>query len=186
MDINETAKVMGIISMNYSEKLLPSVWITNPKMATELWTDLLKDLNYEQVKAAVKILIMTKEYPPTIAEIRNTIAKDTTKNSASAEEAWGQIQKAVRKFGYPDELGAKSYLGEEIRTIVERFGWTYFCRMPIAETSTYFAQFRNAYNCEVQKKIERVQIPEELREKLSQIGTGDRMQITEKGEETDE
>lgn len=186
MDKGETAKIMGIISMNYSEKLLPAVWVTNQSMATELWTDLLNDLDYNQVKAAVLILIMTKDYPPTIAEIRNTIAKESTQHIVTAEEAWGQIQKAVRKFGYTDEQGAKAFLQEDIRLIVERFGWTYFCMMPIDDTSTYFAQFRNAYNCEVQKKIEKIQIPAALKAALSGIGTGGRIQLPEKVEVTDE
>lgn len=173
MEFKETAAIMALIASNYSEKLLPSPWVENQRKAVEAWHDLLKDLDHDKVKAAVASLIMTKNYPPTIADIRGMIAKAAEPvTTVTSEEAWGLIQKAVRKFGYPDENGALEFIGEPARTIVKRFGWLYFCQMPNEEHSTYFSQFRRAYDAEILKRIERVQIPKELRDRLEGIGSG--------------
>jgi hypothetical protein len=163
MTREETKNILAYISTVYPERMIGEV----SKLKVDIWADLMKDMDYAEIKKALKRWVSTEKYPPTISELRSSVASEKMGDADSPEEAWGEIQKAVQKFGYIDKEGALASLNPVCRRIVERFGWQYFCQMPIDEISTYYAQFRNAYTAEWKKEKERIQIPIEVQKLTS-------------------
>ena len=169
MTREETKTILSTMAAVYSEKLMPSM----NDLTVNVWFQLLQDLSYQQVQAATAAWLTSNKYPPTIADLRETVlAKPVEASMDTAEEAWGKVQVAVRRYGWTEEERAKSALGDLIWKTVGSFGWRYWCQMPVEDESTYFAQFRNAYNVNRKREVEAAQIPAGIREKLSAIGGG--------------
>lgn len=166
MTRDDVKKIFAILVSAYTESRMPSM----NEQTINAWHYLLSDIDGRIAQAAVARWITTERFPPTIADIRSSCIQV---NAESADQAWGKVLEAVRKFGYTQKDEALMYLPENIRTIVSRFTWEYFCSMPIDEVSTYFAQFRNAYNAHIDHKRIELQAPE----KINQILSGDVKQI---------
>ena len=64
------------------------------------WQDMFAGDDAVLVTMAVKQLIATSEYPPSIASVKNAMYKMTTQNEISESELWSCIQKAVRNSAY--------------------------------------------------------------------------------------
>lgn len=70
------------------------------KSGIKVWYDNLADLSAEEVKQAVRAVIMTSPFPPTIADIRKKVAEGKVSNLPVAEEAWGKVRKALQNSLY--------------------------------------------------------------------------------------
>lgn len=66
----------------------------------DLWTEMFAQENPALVVAAVKNLINTFKWPPTIADIKEEMYKLTEQNSDSPIELWNSIKKAIRNSSY--------------------------------------------------------------------------------------
>jgi hypothetical protein len=165
MKKNETAQIMTMISLNYTAALLPEGWKTSKEMALEIWHSALGDLSFDDAKKSLLQYFSSDEkYPPTIADIRRRVMEmNSVDEFMPVEQAWGTVIDAIRKFGYVDKAGALESLQGATRAIVECFTWEYYCAMPIDNVSTYFAQFRAAYNARISCAKEQKQLPEHLR-----------------------
>jgi len=112
---------------------------------------------------------MTADFPPSIAQIRSRIAVATMQVSQTADEAWGKIMKAVRMYGWCNPKGAEAFLGAFTWGVVTGFEWRYFCELDMDKESTYFAQFRTAYNTQIAREKEKLQIPQHVQELLGGV-----------------
>lgn len=68
--------------------------------AISLWHSMLAEYPAELVNAAVKALIATSPYPPTIADVIARIGQLTTEKGLSEVEAWGLVKTAIRDSAY--------------------------------------------------------------------------------------
>jgi len=167
MNRDEVKTILATMSAVYPQNLMPPV----TELTANVWFQLLSDIDYKTASAATASWLTTNKYPPTIADIREIVfAKTLAAELGTAEEAWGKLQTAIIRHGWTEESMASDLLGERIWATVGSFGWKYWCQMPIGEDSTYFAQFRNAYNVKRKREIETAQIPEKLRQALVGIG----------------
>ena len=66
------------------------------KSGLKVWLDNLSDLPTAEVKQAVRAVIMTSPFPPTIADIRKKVAEGKVSSIPGAEEAWGKVRKALQ------------------------------------------------------------------------------------------
>ena len=158
-----TREEVKLILATIAEVFPKNLMTTVTAQTVNIWAQMLDDMDYKRATIALAHWIQTQKYPPTIADLRELTAVQTTTNQMTAEQAWGKLQDAIRKFGYTMPKEAAEYLGEEIWTIVNRFGYNYFCQMPVDEASTYFAHFRNAYNGEVKKQNEQARLSPSVR-----------------------
>ena len=165
MTFEETGIILATMTTFYTERLMPP--ITENSIA--LWTKMLADIPFNLVESVVLAWVATNKYPPTIADIRGSCVSSVSGDGETAEEAWGKIQEATLRYGHTQPKEAELFLGKEIWTISDRFGWQHFCMMPIDEEATYFTQFRNAFNSESKKVKENLQIPESIKQ-LLQLG----------------
>jgi hypothetical protein len=173
MNTNEVKQVLAMMVSVYTKKLMPDI----NEFTVSIWQKLLADINFTDVQTSLITWMSTEKYPPTPADIRSIISTAEMGGTDQADEAWGKLKQAIRKFGHMDSEEAIQTLPELAQIIVKRFTWSYYCMMPIDEVSTYYAQFRNAYECEYRKQRERKQIPEELQKALQKIGQGNVKQI---------
>ena len=147
MEKVEFLKIAEAIKTAYpKENLIPN------KEAMQLWYAMLKDLDYKTVQAAVKAYIATKRFPPTIADIRTMAQPPKTDWS----DAWGEVQSAIRLFGWARPKEALESMSPKTREIVKRFGWQEICTSE--NVGVLRGQFRAAYEAytdtELRKELE--------------------------------
>lgn len=98
MTRDDTILILGILKTGY-----PSFYKDMDKKemlnTIALWNEMfaLDDLNI--VKAAVKELINTLQFPPTIADIKNKMLELTT-NKKTPSELWGELERALKDSIY--------------------------------------------------------------------------------------
>lgn len=118
-----------------------------------LYVEMLSDIPPQILEAAVKKLIMTNKFLPSIAEIRETAygIKDTISGTAAPDEseAWGEVVKAIQSVGY---YRKPKFSHEAITTAVNNIGWQDICMTTIEGMNTLRAQFRRAYQLAAQRQ----------------------------------
>lgn len=101
MTIDETKMILGILKTAY-----PNFYKEMSKQEMlniiNLWADMFKNDNSKLVTVAVKELINTFQYPPTIADIKNKMYY-LTNQEKTPSELWDRLQKAISKSIYYSE-----------------------------------------------------------------------------------
>lgn len=92
MTREETKSVLTIIIEEYPQ------YFKNASMGSKLdiWYEMFADDNVSLVKIALKRLIGTLKYPPTIAEIKECMYSLTNTNEMNTLEAWNILKKSLR------------------------------------------------------------------------------------------
>lgn len=101
MTRNEIIVVLGILKTAYpnfyknlsKEEMLDIV---------NLWSDMFQDSDSRIVTVAVKELINSFQYPPTIADVKNKMYS-LTNNDKTPSELWDRLQKAISRGIYHSE-----------------------------------------------------------------------------------
>lgn len=118
-----------------------------------LYVEMLSDIPPSILETAVKKLIMTNKFLPSIAEIRETAygIKGTISGTAAPDEseAWGEVVKAIRSVGY---YGKPKFSHEAITVAVKNIGWQDICMTTIEGMNTLRSQFRRAYQLAAQRQ----------------------------------
>lgn len=118
-----------------------------------LYVEMLSDIPPQILEAAVKKLIMTNKFLPSIAEIRETAygIKGTISGTAAPDEseAWGEVIKAIRSVGY---YGKPKFSHEAITVAVNNIGWQDICMTTNDGMNTLRSQFRRAYQLAAQRQ----------------------------------
>lgn len=118
-----------------------------------LYVEMLSDIPPQILEAAVKKLIMTNKFLPSIAEIRETAygIKGTISGTAAPDEseAWGEVAKAIRSVGY---YGKPKFSHEAITTAVNNIGWQDICMTTNDGMNTLRSQFRRAYQLAAERQ----------------------------------
>lgn len=118
-----------------------------------LYVEMLSDIPPQILEAAVKKLIMTNKFLPSIAEIRETAygIKGIISGTATPDEseAWGEVAKAIQSVGY---YGKPKFSHEAITAAVNNIGWQDICMTTNEGMNTLRAQFRRAYQLAAQRQ----------------------------------
>ena len=118
-----------------------------------LYVEMLSDIPPSILEVAVKKLIMTNKFLPSIAEIRETAygIKGMISGTAAPDEseAWGEVIKAIRSVGY---YGKPKFSHEAITVAVNNIGWQDICMTTNDGMNTLRAQFRRAYQLAAQRQ----------------------------------
>lgn len=129
----------------------------------EWWYDLLKELSFQTAIVALKKYALANKFPPTIAELMTIAADITNERLPDTDEAWGEVNKAIRRFGYMEERKALDSMSEATRKTVERIGFQNICSSPLDQLNTLRAQFNRAYEAECRRTMEVRKLPESAR-----------------------
>lgn len=110
----ETTKILAVLKAFY-----PNFYKdvdTEFENVVVLWNDMFKDCDYKLVAIAIKELVNTFQYPPTIADIKNKMYELTNVNDISSTDLWDKLLKAIRNGNY----GAEKEF-EELPEIVKEY-----------------------------------------------------------------
>jgi len=127
------------------------------------WFELLGDIPFQIAMLALKKYALSNKFPPSVSEIRTIAADLTGERLPDADEAWGQVNNAIRRFGYMREREALDSMHEPVRKAVERIGFQNICQSPYEQLNTLRAQFRGSYEAEYRRSMEVHKMPERMR-----------------------
>jgi hypothetical protein len=166
----EISKLFSMIDIDYPSNKIGRDE-SNQDLVMARWLQKLGGFDSRTVYSAYEAYVAKNaRFAPGWQDLTQIIAENMTGSMMPAEEAWGKIQTAIRRFGYTEEDKARAWLGEQIWTVVSRFGWRYFCQMPIESEATYFAQFRNSYDMERRRAAEQIQLSPGVISHLKALG----------------
>lgn len=111
------------------------------------WYELLGDLTLEAALGALRTHAMVSRIPPTAAEIRGSAAIAEA-SYPGPEEAWSEIGRAVRYYGYPRAGEAMESFSVPVKNIVRGIGFQNICRTPMSQISALRSHFKRAYEAE--------------------------------------
>ena len=145
--------------------------LTKPEVA-EVWHTALSDFDYDMAKVAITKWIMTESWPPTIADIRQSVTEVISAEVMDWSEAWEIVNKAVRTIGPYEEEKAMSRFDDVTRETVERIRYMNLCEMESDERDIMRAHFRDIYNQIANRHKIDAQMPMALKDKITALQIG--------------
>jgi hypothetical protein len=161
MNREETTKLFGLISAAYPRD---TAFTKSDTAQTLMWHELLGDLPFDALKAALSRHAASSPFPPSISELRAAV----TPQGISPDEAWGIVMKAIRTHGYYAQLEARDSMPPEVWQTVDRIGWRELC--DCENLDVIRAQFMRMYDAQSKRSKERAVLPAGLSHRLEQIG----------------
>lgn len=172
MTPEETIKILSIIKAAYPQ-WAKDLKASDAKMMVTLWNDMLQDYEYNLVQVAIKKVIATNKFPPSVAEVIESINYIKTGGQAEMTEieAWGLVRKAIKNSAY--------HAGEEFNKLPPRIqqaigshnilhNWS---QESINGIETVIgSNFMRSYKQTVIRKKEEKQLPQSIKTMLGNIG----------------
>ena len=144
------------------------------KNAVNLWADMFFEESVETVALAVKFLIANNTFPPSIAEIKQCIAKSKMKDKLDENQAWQRVKQALSNSVYSakeeyDKL--PSEIQQAVGSPVQLYRWAL---LDASEVVSFIARdFMKSYNARLQHECERLATPPDVRRVFSEGGESD-------------
>lgn len=107
MNKNEILTMLSILKVAYPN-FYKDVSKEEVEQTTILYQEMFKDYDSKLVFFAVKELVNSFKYPPTIADIKDKIYQLTNVEDKSASELWDCLLKAIRNGSYGSEQEFKN------------------------------------------------------------------------------
>lgn len=119
MDRTETLKIFAVLKAAYPYSYQDKEVATQ---AVGLWQQMFSDTPAAKVQAAIQAHIVNSKFAPTIAEIKDYIAKMSEPTLQSGLEAWQMVRRAIQRGEYTqggyDYSKAFNALPELVRHVV--------------------------------------------------------------------
>ena len=143
------------------ENLLPN------SQAMELWYRQLEDIPAKVAEASLNKWVALNKWSPSIADIRTIAAEITVGEAMDWAEAWANVLKAVKLYGYNRQKEAMDYLDDLTREAVRRVGWHDICMSE--NIGIERAAFRDTYNNLSQRRAKEAVLPPSVRNLIAGI-----------------
>lgn len=120
----------------------------------KVWYHMLKDIPYEKLSMASYKYMATGRFPPTIAELRESVLQ-LAEPIGDWADGWAQVQMAIRLYGMYQEQDALNSMSEQTRAIVKRLGWKQLCisENPIADRANFRMAYEQVLNTSKEKAV---------------------------------
>lgn len=119
----------------------------------EIWYNDFKNTPKEEFNQAIQNIRYTSKFFPSVADIKEQIAKCKTKDISSAEEEWQNVLNAVRYYGSYREQEALQSLSPYTSKIVSYVGYQRICTSTSDEQVWNKKEFIEEYNSLLDKNI---------------------------------
>ena len=96
-----------------------------PKVTAELYIDYLQTIDLETAKQAIRRVIQTSKFFPTIAEIRENVVKVSPQLLPQSDQAWLEVMQQLSDAGYYKQ---PKWSCDAVKDAVKAIGWTTLCR----------------------------------------------------------
>ncbi len=144
----------------------PNANIMPDNKSKDIWYTMLHDIEYPICLNAIKQLMSTSKFAPSIAEIRERCA-GVCHETRDWGAAWDEVLRAIRFHGMYQEQEALLSMSEDTRICVRRIGFQNIC---LSENITADrANFRMIYEAMTKDKKEMLQLPENVRRDQERI-----------------
>lgn len=178
MKKTETVQLLAVVNAAF-----PNMQVTEAMVS--LWHELLGDLDFGIAKMAVKKLILESPYPPTIADVRKRAVEITTlpEERIDASEAWGEVMKAIRFYGYYREAEAMESMPPMVAKVAKYMGWQEICHSerPDVVRGQFLRMYETVANREKQDRL----LPVAMRDEIRRLAEGMSMKMIEEGPESE-
>lgn len=141
--LEEVVRIVGVLKLaypNFGARLSEDEWVALPRV----WHRLLRDVPFDLLDAAAMHYVASSgsAFPPSIAELREAAYKLVSMDKLSAEEAWGEVQKAIRRFG---SYRMPKFNSSIIGCAVEIIGWRALCASEneVADRAHFFRVYES-------------------------------------------
>lgn len=173
MTLDETYIIMGMLQYAY-----PNYYRgMNKKDATataNLWHTMFADDAFDEVQAAVKVLLATKVegYPPTIGAVKEKLTEYRKPQELTAQDAWVLVNKAVQSVDWFAPEKQFNKLPEEVQRavgsppVLKEWGML----DASAFGTVVYSQFIKAFNVHKKREKEMAAIPADVKKMLTAIG----------------
>ena len=119
----EAAKLLSVLRAGFP-RAFAQIDAEQADMMISVWAEMLEDLTYPQVNAAVRALFQTNTFMPSIAEIRQTVVKMQRGPVRQGAEGWRDFLDAVSRFGFYRDPEFNDPL---VARCVDALGWQTLC-----------------------------------------------------------
>lgn len=140
----------------------PSSKILADQVSLDFWYRMIQDLPYAVAEQAILEHIATSTWPPSIAEIRQACERLTHEPIKDPIDAWGDVRRAIARYGRYRPEEAYAELDDITRDIVKAIGWTRLCDSE--DLTTDRANFRNAYEIKANRARQERALPQGLQQ----------------------
>lgn len=142
MNRSETAKLVTVmLSAVPSNRVDPR---SVPSMI-DAYADLLGDLTYEQCNAALRVLLQTRTWLPSVADIRSTALEMKRGPRRAGGDAWGGVLRAISAEGVYRRPGVDFSFADPVTArCVAAFGWENLCNSELPQADR--ARFIELYD----------------------------------------
>lgn len=154
MTRDETIKILMVIQAAY-----PNYKPPDKTIAVNVWAEMLSDVPYEKVNAALKAYIQTDKsgYAPSIGEIRSKIQEIFVKDATTDSEAWQIVWKAICCSGDYDRAvdNFNRFPTAVQRSVGSPGQLKEWARTENLNVEVVSSNFKKTYRSEIQKEQER-------------------------------
>ena len=150
MNKEKFLKIMTYMGIAYNKEFT--------KEQLEVWYSFLKEYNDNELNNAIKNLINTEKYLPSIAQVKQEIAKTKLSDIPDAEDEWQEVLKSVSRYGSYRQEEALNSLKPYTAKIVGYIGYQRICMADSEEQIWNKKEFISEYNGLKDKELENLQI----------------------------
>lgn len=142
------------------------------------WASMLSDIDYNTMNLAVQKWVLTNPKPPTLADLRSMCAEVEQGTQLDYGDGWGQVTKAIGRFGMYREAEAMESFDAITRECVKRLGWRNICT---SENQTADrARFGDIYKQIAKRDADSRAMPEALKNMIAQAQAQNKNMIGDK------
>jgi hypothetical protein len=164
----EVTALLSIIKTAYPNFYKGAGEINN---AIDLWSMMFVDDSAKIVTEAVKALMCTLKFPPTIADVKEKIALITQPERMTEMEAWNMVKNAISYYHAKEGFdGLLPLLQRLVGSPNQLMEWAV---MDIDDLETVVkSNFMRSYTVRARQEAERAMLPESTRDLIQQLAEG--------------
>lgn len=164
MTREQVKKIIGFLCETWNIKFNP--------LKTEIYGENLADLDYKKCCSAIKKLVQTSDFLPSIALIRRAYV-ELEQNFLDDVSAYELLKDAIQTYGIYSTKEGLQYLERQNETVYElakKIGWRELCTCPESILSSQFIKIYQGFSqAKIKSEAISPKLSQELNEARSQI-----------------
>jgi hypothetical protein len=131
MEMQETLKLLTTIQASYP--IHKDNWEDEKqiRLKAKMWHIHFQEYEFEEVFGALVKYVATEKFPPTIADLKQIVAKNRNPEAfKTGENAWEEVLMGVKKYGYYQQDKAFEGFDAQTKRLVKSLGWGAICQCP--------------------------------------------------------
>ena len=177
MDREETRKILAVLKAGYPN-FYKDLKKTDADQIIDLWATMFADEPAAVVVEAVKSLMCTLKYPPTIADVKERISMIIHPQEMTEMEAWNKVRNAISYYNAKENFDR---LPPILQKVVGNSEQLRIWAQMDSETvdSVIQSNFMRSYKVKAAQEKELSVLPESTKQIIQQLAGTKRMELTD-------